>query len=459
MENLWILTEERPKVSVLLKIIELYCDDFGDSIEENTTPTITPIVKDGFFSFSYCLVGIKLKNISNIFILTVSGESSFFDFLIVKQVEKPEGNYCGPNVLMAIEETKTSDDESRNTGVYQRASKFAFIDIFFKNIKKYMLYNDELIVRQNKKPSATSVFGTNMLLTQDVKIVGKDISSWFSSFNSINDLIKLKSQMRLPPAGNVPITITMNVNVIVVTGRLEKPIGSGNIAHDPNIGAISCISKTIRDLGWKNGILLRNHGVSQSYINSLKTGNKFLSICKLLSIEMEGISIPDFELPTDYWHYEKSSEKIASIFLHIVAENFGLKAIYQNHAGCERGYFKTQNNPFVVLPKKDSQGELLFIPDLILLSEATKEILIIEGKQLKTLANGISELNNYGSITNEFIIKNYPKHTISKWLTIFGGNLSNIPHPSVLLYISEDGNIVINENAPLVIRNAFTGLV
>ncbi len=39
---------------------------------------------------------------------------------------------------MAIEETKTSDDESRNTGVYQRGSKFVYITPYYQNVKLYV---------------------------------------------------------------------------------------------------------------------------------------------------------------------------------------------------------------------------------------------------------------------------------------------------------------------------------
>ena len=145
MENLWILTEERPKPSVILQIIELYQRDFAGEIiyinKENIK--IKPIFTDNNFMFKYIVEGITLKNINEIVIKTVSGSSSFFDFLVFKQTSQPSENEPS-NLLMAIEETKTNDDESRNTAVYQRASKFVFVDAFYKNVNLYMLYNDEL---------------------------------------------------------------------------------------------------------------------------------------------------------------------------------------------------------------------------------------------------------------------------------------------------------------------------
>lgn len=43
--------------------------------------------------------------------------------------------------LYIIEETKTDDSESRNTGIYQRASKFVYASSIFPNARKIMLYS------------------------------------------------------------------------------------------------------------------------------------------------------------------------------------------------------------------------------------------------------------------------------------------------------------------------------
>lgn len=453
MDNLWILTEERPKESVIRSILELYIRNHSDTIMEETEIKIRPDIMDGKFLFSYTVEGIRLKNIASIKIITVSGNSSFFDFLLFKQEDKPEeGSTDG--LLMAIEETKTSDDESRNTGVYQRASKFVYIDAYARDTKLYMLYNDELECREDKEPSDTSKFGTDMLLTIDVSIIGKDISRWFKPFRSIDDLLLFKSRMRKPPAGNVPIELTRYDDRIEVSGRLSKPADAGNIGHDPNIGALSIISKTLRYLGWDKRIVITKHGVSQRYIDKSR-GDKFLYICKILGIELDGLTIPEQKLPDQYWHYEMKSEKIASILLHMTGEYSGLRGIYQNHAGCERGYFKTLSNELITLPKKDKSGENLYIPDLVLHDPASNGILLIEGKKLVTLKNGLEEIEDYDSIEDEFIKPYYRNSTIYRYVCIFGGNLMVLPDEKVLLYLSEDGTILINPNAPEFIKQAF----
>ena len=135
--NLWILTEERPKREVIEIICQKYLNDkkisgfIGDV-------RIIPILKNNSFTFTYKVIGINTPKISNIFIKIISGKSSFVDYLIFESIEEP--NQDNPP-LYAIEETKTDDRESRNTGVYQRCSKFVYLDFFYSNIKKIMLYN------------------------------------------------------------------------------------------------------------------------------------------------------------------------------------------------------------------------------------------------------------------------------------------------------------------------------
>lgn len=456
MDNLWLLTEERPKPSVILQIIKLYCEDFGDTAYQQGEVKIRPIIVDGFFKFVYVVEGIKVLNAENIFIRTVSGNSSFLDFLLFKQKNEPcEGSKLD-NLIMAIEETKTNDDESRNTGVYQRGSKFVYIKPYYNNVSLYMLYNDELEAREAKKPSDTSIFGTNILLTLGVRIVGKQIDKWFRPFKTLEELINFKAAMRRPPIGNVPIEIRKYDNNIEISGRLAKPADSGNIGHDPNIGALSMISACIRKLGWEGRITITHHGVTQNYVNSTKGKNKFLYICGILGICLKNIIMPsEVKLPDLYWHYEEKSEKMADILLHLQTIYNGMKSVYENHAGCERGYFKTTSGRNITLPKKDLQGINLFLPDVVLYDQNSEFIFLVEGKMLSTLQKGLNEIKNYDSIEREYIHKYYPNAKIIRCLSIFGGALKQIPHPAVLFYLSNSGRIIINNNAPECIKNCF----
>ncbi len=441
--NIYFLTEEKPKISTIKSILQIYKEDFGVDFHCGNEPSIVPIIEDDIFQFTYIVNGIAVSGIKKIYIKTVSGGSSFLDFLFFVQENEPiEGKTN--NLVFAVEETKTSDDESRNTGVYQRCSKFIYIKAFY-DVPLYMLYNEELELRENKKPSDTSILGTNMLLTNNVKIVGKSVDKWFRPFESIDELISFKNGMRRPPAGNTPILIKKYPNKITVSGRLDKPKNIGKIAHDPNIGALSYISYTLRQLGWKGEIEIVDHHVDQSSVRE-NSKNKFLSICNLLNLTMEGITMPShYSLPDSYWHYEDKSEKMASILFHIACEAIGLKEVYQNHAGCERGYFKTKDNNLITLPKYCGLDEHnLLIPDVIMRDDNNRIVYLIEGKKLDTINAGLREIEDYDDIETLYINKYFPGYTVRRYLTIYGGKYNVLPHEKILLYLNNQGKIIIN---------------
>lgn len=452
MKDLWILTEERPKLSVVKDILRLEQPE----LQLNEMKLI-PRIENNRFKFIYDIEGVNYPNTKNLYLKIVSGKSSFFDYMIVKNNGEPNPSDKNLEVLYVVEETKTDDSESRNTGVYQRCSKFVYIDLYFKNIKKYMLYNNPECMNSSKKPSDTNIFGTNMLLTIGAEFHGKNLT-YSDSFKNLDELIDFKNSMRRPPESNVPMLIKKYDDRIEVSGRLSKPAEAGNIGHDPNIGALSMIAKTLRYLGWKKDIVITRHGVSQSYIDKTKGKNKFLYICKLLNIKLKDIELPQsVENHELYWDYEKKSEKVASILTHIVSENNGFRGIYENHAGCERGYFWTKSNKPIVIAKKDKNNKNLFIPDLILHypREGKDLILLIEGKQYSTLSKGLEEIENYDSIEDEYIYKYYPNSDIQRWITLFGGSNKSVPHEKVLLQVTKDGDILVNNNAPVEFRNMF----
>lgn len=109
MDNLWLLTEERPKQSVVLQIVEMYCKDFNDKITEHSEIKILPHIENGYFKFVYEIEGLSVAKANKIYIKTVSGNSSFLDFLLFKQEKAPVEGCSTDNLIMAIEETKTSD--------------------------------------------------------------------------------------------------------------------------------------------------------------------------------------------------------------------------------------------------------------------------------------------------------------------------------------------------------------
>ncbi|MBF0302415.1 MAG: hypothetical protein HQK73_05200 [Desulfamplus sp.] len=455
--NLWLLTEERPKKEVLVMIVRQFVQDyklagFIDNVK------ILPILTDSQFTFTYEVAGFKFNKIDNIYIKTVSGNSSFIDFLVFYQKEEPR---IGDQPIYAIEETKTDDKESRNTGVYQRCTKFVFIGNYYPNIKKIMLYS--LQIEQKKISTDTYIFGTRLLLTLGVQILGKRLDkNIFRPFETIEEVIDLKANMRKAPAGNVPIILTKSNNKIEISGRLFK---NGGLSHDPNIGALSIICAVLRKLGWKGEIIITQHGLQQEHVG--KT-NKFIQIANKLDISLKNLIVPTSKLNPEYWKYDTDGEKLGTIFIHLVVENFTENySIFENHAGCEKGYFITKDGDPIPLSKyKDrtkykngDKTQINNIPDLVLIDLGRNEIINIEGKKYKFRQNGIKGLKNYEYIEKNYIKLHYPEFKIIRTVVLYGSKEKQIIEIEVGFLLNEDGDLILGIKAPKLFQQALKNLL
>ncbi len=455
--NLWFLTEERPKKEVLQTIFQKFAKDYRFAVFVDTL-RIFPILENNKFTFTYEVTGFRCNKVDKVYIKTVSGNSSFTDFLIFYQKDEPTIN---DQPIYAIEETKTDDKESRNTGVYQRCSKFVFIQNYYPTVRKIMLYS--LQIEQKENPTDTYIFGTRLLLTLGVEILGKKLDfSIFKPFETVDEIIELKANMRKAPKGNVPITLTKSKNKIEISGRLFK---SGGLSHDPNIGALSIICAVLRKLEWKNQLVITQHGLKQEHVG--KT-NKFVQIANKLNISLQGLTVPKAELNSDYWKYDIDGEKLGTIFIHLVVENFTEGySIFENHAGCEKGYFYTKEGEPVPLAKykdrakyKDGDKEqIIYIPDLILIDFGRSEVINVEGKKYKFRKDGIKELNNYEYIEKNYIQKHYPKFKIIRTVVLYGSKEQEIIEIEIGFLLNENGELILGIKAPKLFNEAITNLL
>ncbi len=457
-KNLWILTEERPKTNVLEMILSYFAKDkkcgfFGDNLR------IIPLLDENKrFDFTYKVLGFSCARVDNVFIKIVSGYSSFVDFLVFYQEAKPQETDAP---LYAIEETKTDDKESRNTGVYQRCSKFVYLQNYYPNTKMIMLY--ALQIEQKTKPTETYIFGTRLLLTMGVDILGKKLSKEvFTPFTSIEELIECKNSMRLPPKGNIPILIKKTTSKIQVSGRLIK---NNSLSHDPNIGALSIIVYVLRKLGWKKTIEITQHGLSQTHI---KGNNKFIQIATKLDLKLQGLNYVESKPYKNYWYYDLKGEKLATIFLHIIVENFTESfSVFENHAGCEKGYFKTSDEEYIPLVKytdreKYKEGDkkqIVYIPDLVLLDIKETKAITIEGKKYKYRKKAIAELENYKAFDTLYLKKYYSAFKIVRTVVLYGGKQESLQEIEVGFLLNENGKLVLGIKAPKLFKRAIKNLL
>ena len=358
--------------------------------------------------------------------------------------------------LYGIEETKTDSSESRNTAAGQRGTKFIFLDYFKllssnSDLKKLMMYNN--LDTQNEVEAESVKFIKRCLITNGIKFYG-DYSDNYKKFQNIDELINSKNNLRQPPKGNTPIRLTKKNNIIEISGILSKPSTKGNIGHDPNQGQLITISDTLRKLGWQKKILITKHKVKQNYINKAR-GNKFMFAMKILNMELEKIDTPQINIPKNYWYYENTGEKVASILLHLICNYLNFKSIYENHAGSERGYFYTSNRTEIVVNKKYN-GENINLPDYVFSDEETKTIFICEGEMFSNYKKGIEQLEGFDLFINLYIKKYFPKYKIIKSI-ILSDAISNKCFDKTIFQLNTNGKIVHSNSLPKKIIEFLNG--
>ena len=327
-----------------------------------------------------------------------------------------------------------------------------------------MLYN--LSRGQEVNPSDTSVFGTRLLMNLGVEILGKQLDPvLFKPFETLDEVIQFKNDMAPPPKGNVPIRIEKSANRIRISGRLYK---SGYLAHDPNIGALTLISQCLRKLGWRGEIVITRHGLVQDNIGK---NNKFIQIANQIGIQLDGLTVPNTELPVTYWKYETQSEKLATVFLHLVVEEFTQgRSVFDNHAGCERGDFKKiqeQEVEYIVLEKYEDKkaykagdkSKRLHRPDLVLFDRQRSEIINIEGKKFTDRKKGIKQLERYDAIEREHIQRHYSWCKIIRTVVIYGGQQTEIAEPEIGFLLNKHGLLILGQKPPQLFIEAINNLL
>jgi len=456
--NLWILTEERPKKEVIVTILEKYLQDrhiscFVDNIR------IIPILKNNIFTFQYEVIGFKTPKINHIYIKIMSGKSSFVDYLVFESITLPKQNMIP---LYAIEETKTDDKESRNTGVYQRCSKFVYVDFFYDNIPKIMLYS--LQIEQKEEATLTYIFGTKMLKTLGVEILGKKgiDDKKYNAFESIDELIELKNSM--PETRNgVSVKLIKNENSIEISAKLEK---SGKLGSDPSIGMATIMSACLRKLGWNKDIIITKHNLANQ--QSVGKNNKFIQIANKLNIKLQGLKIPKVTQHVSYWKYDTTGEKIGTIFLDIVVDEFSNGfTIYHQHAGCERGYFLTEDGEKLAVEKytdrvkykAGDKSQIVALPDLVLKDEDEKLIINIEGEMYQNAEAGIEQLKGFDAFEELYISNYYPDYNITRTVVLYGSEDIKKPIGKISFVLTTKGKILISIEAPNLFKKSFANIL
>lgn len=427
-ENLWILTEERPKKAVIEKIIEKtsLIKNLNIKIEKFK---IEPLIEKNKFLHSFKISKVRSDKIQNIFIRLISSRSSFVDFLVFLQEKEPKPEQILKNCVYAIEETKTNSYDSRNTAMGQRSSKFNTLNYYIQKYKAetkpIMFFSHEQADEDHK--SVNFINRSLYHLECGIEFWGKK-SSKFKKFETLEEFIKLKNEIADTNTrkNDTPIKIKKENDVIKISSLLANPNKTnknytGRIGHDPNMGQIPLIAKVIRSLGWTKKILITNHQVLQSRIGT----NKFVNLANYINFKLDGCNLPKSNFNFDYWEYEKDKEKVATILAQVILENNNLITIFDNHGGCEKSYFYDISNNELKIDKKFSAdgGK---IPDVVMRDDKNKIIHQFEGKKFDSVDKGLEEIKHFDLFENRFLKKYYPEYKYKRSLIVNGGNMKNI---------------------------------
>lgn len=180
------------------------------------------------------------------------------------------------------------------------------------------------------------------------------------------------------------------------------------------------------------------------------------------------MSVPESEMKDDYWKYDTDGEKLGTIFIHLVVENFTQGySIFENHAGCERGYFfPLEGEPISLAKYKDkkkyksgNKEQIIHIPDLILIDFGRSEVINVEGKKYKFRQKGIDELKNYDFIEENYIHKHYPDFKIIRTVVLYGSKEEKIIEIEIGFLLNEKGQLILGIKAPKLFKEAIKNLL
>jgi hypothetical protein len=179
----------------------------------------------------------------------------------------------------------------------------------------------------------------------------------------------------------------------------------------------------------------------------------------------------DFLLQNDAAHFVQVVFAVDGVVLQklqdVVVENFTKgKSIYENHAGCERGYFITKDGQHLAIDKKipeidtiaNTERRNIEIPDLVLIDLQRTEIINIEGKTYQNIEVGIRELDNFDAVEKYYIKKYYPEYKILRTVVLYGGSAEKIERIEVSFLLNTNGKIVLSVKAPSLFKEAIKNL-
>lgn len=452
----FVLTEEYPALEEIAAMLQQVGHTVPDSVTNNhIVPTIVQTEKGSQFKGEWTLTVSPTLQVR---IKLYKGHTACVDYMLFDDdASFATGDASSARVI--LESTKTSDDGSRNTSVFQRITKFTTFRKMYPDANPIqVMYWGNANWKDAITPTAH--MGLQLMATLGIELISHahthihdihhiherfvNIKEKYNilPFASCDELIETKNNIK-QKKGNESIRLRKEEQTIYLSLKLDKGSGAqkGIVSHDPNVGFLCATLHCLEKLAHApQQYVIENHGIAQAYFDKGPKSKMWHSIGGF-RVTFQDCTIKETPpLPPRYFTIEsKMTEKLATILCDITSPH---TTIFSNHGGCALTSIQGGGQT------EDSVGRKMPRPDIVFQNKEKKEICIIEGKVEKDLSKGLQQLAD--AHLEGFMGKIralYPDHTITKGLCITISDIAAVENYSrlefpIMFALDEQGYFV-----------------
>ena len=345
------------------------------------------------------------------------GTTSSVDYMFFKEGAVP----------LLVESTKTLNEQSRNSSVFQRVVKFLVARHYYPDADMVMFYTCAPAFTSN-----TAAFGLRLFATLNIAVCCPTGTTVGVAFSSLEDLVAAKNAVP-EKVGNVSVRLSYDGTTLTIRGRLNKT--NGRMDYDPNIGLFAGMMGAVHSLSPATAFRIVDHGLDVAKIGM---DNKFWYAVRGMNVTLDGFVAGESRLPEHYYKTITGNEKTSTILFQ---HQSGLPALFHNHAGCQRSSVVAPDGSLHAVPKT------ITMPDIALLDTKAKTIYIVEGKDNSKVAAAQKQLDAIAPF-EEFVLRQYPGFTCKRGLCV---NMDTAAKPAltypVWFRLHADGSFANTFNA------------
>ena len=462
-KKLYIFGEEKPNSSGVYNSISYVLEKLNVPHESSLERFSADLCKGS--SRKYEINGFCSYEFASIEYRMVSGNTSMVDLMFYLQEEVPT-NQSKP--VYFVEITKNAWNQSGNMSD-QRAGKSILPLAIYGSVPFLYLVNMGIGARAQPNRSHARALKRMNLIGADVAISfdGEEgvypVNVTTVSIDSVEDMVEEDAVGRKGPRRVYFDTVHVPNNPrfryfhdgLVFDCRLDKA-GDPEQTSDPNVGFVMSSVFAAINLGWDGIIIIKNHGKLPKYFY----GKNKLMHCLRIAAKSAHIYFENSEygrpyldkvehapFTGTYFRDEQRGEKNGTIALESFLSKRGWKTIFDNHAGCEKSDLVLSTGDRIQIPKKVDNMPL-GLPDLIMINERQKRIIVIEGEMSENLhkqGKGYSQVLERKFVRTVDWIRDhfYPQYKFEVHLATYGQHHGE----DILYHLNSDGTHTLLESA------------